>query len=112
MNAKKFIKIYFILTFSLVLFVGAFNYLINPLNTTNIQIFKLKKITQSNRALKVSFAKKITKIDNLILGSSRAQRLDPKIIDKKLGGFTFNFAVGSAKPEDYYGIILYLEKII
>jgi len=91
--------------------VGAFNYLIDPLSTNKNQLLNLKKIVQTARDKKTLNVKSLNNIDNLILGSSRSKRINPDDVNKFLNGNTYNFSVASAFPEDYLGILLYLEKI-
>ena len=110
MNNKKWIKIWTIILI-IIPIVGGFNYLIDPLSINGNQLLDLKKTVQSVRSEKVIAVKSLDNIDNLILGSSRSMRINPEDVNNFLNGDTFNFSVNSALPEDYYGILLYLEKI-
>lgn len=110
MNGKKWIRTWFIIII-IIPIVGGFNYLIDPLSVNKNKILKLKKAIQTTRDKKVINVKSLHHIDNLILGSSRTMRINPEDVNKFLDGSTFNFAVNSALPEDYYGILLYLERI-
>ena len=102
MNNKKWIKVWAIIII-IIPITGVFNYLIDPLSINQNQLLGLKKTVQTIRDEKVIAVKSLDNIDNIVLGSSRSMRI--------LGGSTFNFSVNSALPEDYYGILLYLEKI-
>jgi hypothetical protein len=110
MNSKKWIRAWVIIIITIP-FVGLFNYLIDPLSINKNQLLDFKKIVQTIRDEKVLAVKSLDNIDNLVLGSSSSMRINPKEIDKFLDGRTFNFSVNSALPEDYYGILLYLERI-
>jgi hypothetical protein len=111
MNNKTWIKVWAIITIIIIIFVGVFNYLIDPLSINKNQLLGFKKVVQTFRDKKVIAEKNLDNIDNIVLGSSRSMKINPKDINKFLGGNTFNFSVNSALPEDYYGILLYLEKI-
>ena len=110
MNNKKWIKVWAIIII-IIPITGVFNYLIDPLSINQNQLLGLKKTVQTIRDEKVIAVKSLDNIDNIVLGSSRSMRINPKDVDKFLGGSTLNFSVNSALPEDYYGILLYLEKI-
>ena len=110
MNSKKWIKIWITILVILPL-VGAINYMVDPLFVNKNQLLNLEKPIQTVRDEKVKNVESINNIDNLILGSSRSMRINPDDVNKFLNGSTFNFSVNSALPEDYYGILLYLEKI-
>lgn len=111
MSSKRWVRIWFLIVILTTLIVGGVNYLIDPLALNNNNLFNLRKAVQSIRDRKVLNIKKIGEIDNLVLGSSRAMRIDPDVIGKYIDGKTFNFSIYSAFPEDYYGILLYLERL-
>ncbi len=111
MNVKKWVSFWFFLTIVILFAIAGFNYLIDPFSVNNNQLLSLKKAVGDDRNKKVSYVKNLKNIDNLILGSSRSRRINPKDVNDFLDGYTFNFSVESARPEDYYGILLYLEKI-
>ena len=110
MNSKKWIKIWISILMALPL-VGAINYVVDPLSINKNQLLNLEKPIQTTRDEKVANVENINNIDNLILGSSRSMRVNPDDVNKFLNGSTYNFSVNSALPEDYYGILLYLEKV-
>ena len=110
MNSKRWFKLWMLIVAIAIPVIISVNYLIDPLTLNGNKIINFKKIVVSVRANKVELASKLSSIDNVILGSSRAKRISPKHISKYLEGETFNFAVNSALPEDNYGILLYLER--
>jgi hypothetical protein len=109
-NSKEWVKHWFLIILFIPI-IGGFNYLIDPLSTNKNQLLSLTKVVQTVREEKIINVKKVDNIDNLILGSSRAMRIDPNNISRFLNGNTFNFSVNSAYPEEYLGILLFLERI-
>ena len=111
MTYKKFIKLFFLIPFLLILFIFTTNYIVDPFNITNFNVLNIKyKMARDDRVEKIGVIKKIPQIDNLILGSSRTQNLNPIYMTEKFGGKSYNFGVGSATIEDSLGLLLYLKK--
>lgn len=108
---KFFVK-YFLLFVSILLFlIITFNLSIDPYNKYGINLFNIKyKLTRDDRGFKIGQINAMNKIDNLIIGSSRSQTLDPYILSMFLGGISYNFGVGGGKIEDALGVLLYLKK--
>jgi hypothetical protein len=109
---KAFIKRFLVLVLLLLICILAFNLSIDPYNKYGINVFNIKhKLTRDDREFKISQINSMDKIDNLIIGSSRSQTLNPEILTQSLGGVSYNFGVGGGKIEDFLGLLLYLEKI-
>jgi hypothetical protein len=111
MAYKKFVKWFFIIVFVCIGFIFTFNLSIDPYNKYGINVFNIEyKLTRDDRGFKIGQINAIPRIDNLIIGSSRAQTLNPEILTQSLGGISYNFGVGGGKIEDFLGLILYLKK--
>ena len=95
----------------LLTFLFTLAFIVDPYGVTPYNLLHIRyKSVETVRKEKVILSKNFSRIDNLILGSSRAKRIDPKLVSSYLGGDTFNFAVNSASVEDYLGILYFLEK--
>lgn len=111
MTYKKFIVLFFALPFILIGTIFTLNVIVDPFGITDYNILNIKyKFARDDRTEKVERIRKIGYINNLILGSSRSQHLDPKILTEYLGGYSYNFGVGGGNSADALGILLYLEK--
>ena len=61
----------------------------------------------NSRQLKLSLFREYSRggqIDGIILGSSRSMAVSPRLLDEQGLGRSFNFAVNSARSEDYFAI--------
>jgi len=108
-------KLFFLLAICLALLLlcctMAVNYLVNPYSQYQHSYLNLPyKSVRNTRTEKVALLQPYTKIDQLILGSSRSMLMDPKIISSYLQPITFNASVNSALPEDMLGFLLLLEQ--
>lgn len=111
MNYKTFFRIFLFATASLLISILTFTLLIDPYDVTGINILNIKhKLTRDGRLQKINRIKELKSIDNLILGSSRSERLNPTTVSQLLGGYTYTFGIGGAGIEDALGLLLYLEK--
>ena len=110
MSYKKFVTLFFILPFLLIGTIFSLNIIIDPFSITNYNLLDIHyKLARDDRTEKVERIRKIKQIDNLILGSSRSQHIDPKILTEYFGGYSYNFGVGGGSSADALGILLYLE---
>ncbi|MBD3824932.1 MAG: hypothetical protein IE916_10565 [Epsilonproteobacteria bacterium] len=111
MSYKRFIFYFFLYPFLLIGTLFSLNCVIDPLGITDHNLLNIKyKFARDDRVEKVERIKKIPQIDNLILGSSRSQHIDPKILGEYFGGVSYNFGVGGGNTADALGILLYLQK--
>lgn len=111
MRNKTFTSLFLLGTSGLLIIILSFNCLVDPYDITGINLLKIKhKLTRDGRLQKINQIKELTSIDNLILGSSRSERLNPKTVSELLGGYTYTFGIGGANLEDALGLLLYLEK--
>lgn len=101
-----------IISLSLIISVlFSFNYIIDPYNMTNYNIFNIQyKFARDDRSEKLNYFKNLSRFDNIIIGSSRVYSINPRKVSELIGGTTYNFGVGTATVEDHLGILLYLEK--
>ena len=87
--------------------VGVFNALADPYGYVGTAIFPTA--TLSDRPIKACLARRLPKPPQLvILGSSRAEKVDPSYIEAKIGSTGFNAAVSSATPDDAWAFTHYL----
>jgi len=110
MSSKRFITLFFVFPFLLIGTTLSVNIIVDPFGITDYNFLHIKyKFARDDRTEKVERIRKINQIDNLILGSSRSQHIDPKILSEYLGGYSYNFGVGGGNSFDSLGILLYLE---
>ncbi len=111
MTSKNFTLYFLFSALGLMAVLLGFNLIIDPYGVTNTNLLKIKyKLTRDGRAQKINRIKEIKHIDNLILGSSRSERLNPATVSNILGGYSYSFGIGGANIEDELGLLLYLEK--
>ena len=111
MQFKNYTKRFFLISTFVLFIIFSFTIIVDPYNVTEYNLLNIKyKSVRDNRLQKIGQIKKLKKIDNLILGSSRSERLNPKTVDKILGGYTYTFGTGGANLEDALGLILYLKR--
>lgn len=111
MHNKTFAKTFIILSGVLLLTIGGFNIIVDPYDVTRINLLHIEhKVVRDGRAQKINQLKTLKDIDNLILGSSRSERLNPATVSKFIGGYTYTFGMGGASIEDALGVLLFLEK--
>lgn len=111
MKPKSFTSIFLASSIFILLSIFSFTILVDPYDTTGINILHIKhKLTRDARLQKINRIKELKQIDNLILGSSRSERLNPATVNRLLGGYTYSFGMGGANIEDALALILYLEK--
>lgn len=112
MHVKQYLRLLFILSALIAFLLFSLNYIVDPFDKNGYNPLHIKhKLLRNDHLQKLTLAKKFSSIDNLILGSSRAQRMDAQILSNRFGGTSFNFSVASAGLEDHLGIILWLEKM-
>lgn len=111
MKPKLFSHLFLATSLSLLMIIFSFNILIDPYDVTEFNLLSIHhKLTRDGRLQKINRIKELKTIDNLILGSSRSERLNPQTVTKLLGGYTYTFGIGGANVEDALGLLLYLEK--
>lgn len=110
MSHKQFMKLFFLSPLLLIGAILLFTVTVDPFNITGVNLLNIQyKMARDDRTEKIERIKKILPLDNLILGSSRAQHLDPEWISQKLGGSTYNFGVGGGSVDDALGLLLFLK---
>ncbi|OQX59323.1 MAG: hypothetical protein B5M52_03695 [Helicobacteraceae bacterium 4484_230] len=93
MNALKWVKIWFLLALAIP-FVGLFNYIVDPYGFNKlIVIDKFNSIKESNAGFTIKY--KMPQLannewSNIMLGSSKIGVMDNHVVDRYLGGKTFN----------------------
>ena len=88
MNSRKWIKIFFGLSLSGVLFIGGINYFTDPYGYNNkIILNKLNSKKYSNTSMTTRFKANILEdgnFDTMMLGTSRIGVMNPDIVNKYL----------------------------
>lgn len=111
MKAPQFIRYFLIVSSTLLFLILGFNLLIDPYEVTGKNLLKInQKLVRDGRVQKLNRIKELDHIDNLILGSSRSEKLNPDTVNRLLGGYTYTFGIGGANVEDALGLLLYLER--
>ena len=86
------------------------NYVVDPFGITDNNFLNIKyKFARDDRTEKVERIRKIKQINNLILGSSRSEHINPSLLSEYFGGYSYNFGVGGGNSADALGFLLYLE---
>ena len=90
---------------------GALAYLVNPRGDFATNFFPRVVLPDRAERLRLfeDFARKAPPT-GLILGSSRSMKLKPSELDQAFGGRFFNFAVTSARVEDYCAIYAWVRQ--
>lgn len=111
MKPKTYSKIFILGSIAFLFSIFSFNLLIDPYDVTGFNILQIKhKLTRDGRHQKINRIKELKSIDNLILGSSRSERLNPATVTQLIGGYTYTFGMGGASIEDTLGVLLFLQK--
>ncbi len=102
----KFIKIFFLTAVLVTSILFGFVLSIDPYNKLGINVFnfatKAVDFPRVNKFNMLEHSKK--NYEAFIIGSSAANRYPTKVVKDITGLETFNYAVQSATPEDYYAI--------
>lgn len=107
---KRFIIWLLLSPLLLLTLIFTLNFIIDPFGITGQNLLDIKyRFARDDRTEKVERIKHIPEIDNLIFGSSRAQHLNPQVMNEQFGGYTYNFAVGGGAIEDALGLMLFLQ---
>lgn len=100
--------------FIAILTVGTFNYIIDPYGLNKlVKIDGINSEKFSNSYLTTRFqANSLEKgtYDTILLGSSRTGVMDPEIVNKYLGGNTFNLGQPRSRADVHYYSLLYASK--
>jgi hypothetical protein len=92
---------------SLLVVVGAVNAVVDPYGYVGTAAFPTAIL--SDRATKACLAERLRTAPNLVvLGSSRAMKVEPAYLEARTGLSTFNAAVSSASPQDAWAFANFL----
>jgi hypothetical protein len=102
--AARFLRHFAVATCCTLALIVIANYVINPLGLYPSQL--LPPMVWNSAAQKLQLITEATpKPEAVVLGSSRAMQIAPATIKRLTGLSAFNFAVDSARTEDYYVIL-------
>jgi len=108
---KKFSRYFVVVSFIVLVLILSINVIVDPYSMTKYNLLKIpNKFARDDRAEKISKLYMDDRYDNMIFGSSRVYVTDPLIINKYLGGITYNCGVGRARIEDQLGFLLFLQR--
>ena len=103
LNARKWLKIVLSSGLLIAIFIGGFNYIVDPYGLNNIfKVAGFNKYKESNTGYAFRFKTnefKKQKFDNLLIGTSRVGVMNPEVVNSMLGGKTFNFASSGSITE-------------
>ena len=103
-SARRFVAALLAATFLLMAAVGAVNAIVDPYGVLGTGIYKLPE--GGDRDIKVALVNDLKQSPELIiLGSSRARRVDPAYLQEKTGLRTFNMSVGGGRPSDSWAFV-------
>lgn len=92
--------------------IALFNVVIDPYSLTPYNLLGIpNKFARDDRTEKVNHLLASPRYDTLMLGSSRVYAINPRLAGRYLGGTVYNAGVGTARPEDHLGFLLFLERI-
>ncbi|GIT98082.1 hypothetical protein [Sulfurovum sp. TSL1] len=114
MKTFKWVKTWFLIITLLMLFIGLFNYIIDPFGfNKNILIKNVNYLKEDNTHYTVKYKMPLLKKggwDNLMLGTSRIGLMDTNVVNKYLGGKTFTMSLpGSAMPLQWDSFLYAIE---
>lgn len=112
MRTQRWVKLYILIPIVLISFIFSFNFVIDPYSMTSYNVLKIpNKFARDDRKEKVAKLYKEPAYDNMLFGSSHVYSMNPLVIQKYLGGRSYNAGVGTARIEDHLGFLLYLKRI-
>lgn len=109
MTYKKWVLFLVSMSGLLLAICGVFNYLIDPYGAyqSNRKIYNYSKHSNSDPYLFKAVNIKIDQPETIILGTSRAMRLDPAVIQKLTGQKAYNLGLPAATPYINYEYLKY-----
>jgi len=114
MKNVKWIKIWILITTILILVIGGFNYIIDPLGfNKKIVVENINDIKEDNTHFAIKYKMPLLENggwDNLVLGTSRVGVLDTDVVNKYLGGSTFTMSLPASVTPIHYDSFLYALK--
>ena len=112
MKTIRWIKLYITIPIILITIIFSFNFIIDPYSITSYNLLNISnKFARDDRKEKVAKLYIEKRYDNMLFGSSHVYSINPLVVQKYLGGRTYNAGVGTARIEDQLGFLLYLEHI-
>lgn len=112
MRIRQWIKLYIGIPVILIISVFSFNFLIDPYSMTAYNLLEIpNKFSRDDRKEKVAKLYTEPRYDNMLMGSSHVYNINPLMLQKYLGGRSYNAGVGTALVEDHLGFLLYLKRI-
>jgi len=112
MKTIRWIKLYITIPIILITIIFSFNFIIDPYSITSYNLLNISnKFARDDRKEKVAKLYIEKRYDNMLFGSSHVYSINPLVVQKYLGGRTYNAGVGTARIEDQLGFLLYLERI-
>ncbi len=104
-SARRYLRTFTAIAALLLGGVAALNVIVDP--TAIFGSGLLPPLVWNDRAEKLSLLRQAKAVDTLVIGSSRAMKVEPEFLDQLAGGTAFNAALNSAQAEDYLAIYRY-----
>jgi len=112
MRKKSWVLIFLFSSAVMIAMTGIVNYAVDPYSFTRHNLLNIPiKLVSDDRTEKVAVINQADAFDNILLGSSRVYIMNPLMVSRYIGGFTYNLGVGGAQPEDHLGLLLHLKKL-
>ncbi len=109
MSSRTYIATFLALCAAALIPLASLNILVDPTAVFGSSVFPPLVWTARQTKLKL-FQELPGSPHTLVLGSSRAMKLPTDAVAQHFGGPVFNFAVASARAEDYHGIYDYVRR--
>jgi len=109
-SARAFVRHFVRFVLILLAGVAGANVIVNPVGLYPTRVFSTMVMNSRERKM-VLLSSLPEKPDTIVLGSSRSMQVSPRLLKTLTGKSAFNFAVDSARAEDYYASFRWLVEV-
>lgn len=112
MRLRRWVRLYITVPIALIILIFSFNFVVDPYSMTAYNLLDIpNKFARDDRKEKVAKLYTEPAYDNMLFGSSHVYTINPLMVEKYLGGRSYNAGVGTARIEDHLGFLLFLKRI-
>jgi hypothetical protein len=112
MRLRRWVRLYITVPIALIIFIFSFNFVIDPYSMTAYNLLDIpNKFARDDRKEKVAKLYTEPAYANMLFGSSHVYTINPLMVEKYVGGRSYNAGVGTARIEDHLGFLLFLKRI-